>query len=119
MSLLGKLTVNLLTKEQLSSVSGVDTQQKNLFWGNDNQLYLTPKENEIATSDELGMIKVGTDFDISTDGTLSLYNALSLSTNIVPSVAEKGSTVSSVSIKWSTNKVPLSLTIDGVEVDDP
>ena len=70
-----------------------------------------------ATPDQKGTIKVGSDFDISDDGTLSLYSPMKINSFTGGSDAEIGSTVASVSLKWTLNKTPELLTIDGTQQD--
>ena len=72
----------------------------------------------IATSKIAGKVIPGGDFDITADGTISLYktmaiNSFSNNTNTV----EKGRTINDVTLTWSMNKVPTTLTLDGVAVD--
>ena len=72
----------------------------------------------IATSKVAGKVIPGGDFDITTDGTISLYKAMNISSfwNNVNTV-EKGRTITDVTLTWSMNKVPTSLTLDGVAID--
>lgn len=81
--------------------------------------YATKEEAaSVATADTAGVVKVGSDFDVASDGTISLYAAMAISSlTATPSQAERGSTVADVALKWSMSKVPASLTLDGAEVD--
>lgn len=66
----------------------------------------------IATSDKVGTVKPGSDFDIATDGTLTLYTKIALSSpsNTVGTV-EKGSSISKATVKWNYNKIPTNQSI--------
>ena len=75
-------------------------------------------ETPIATSKVAGKVKPGGDFDITSDGTISLYKAMAINsfsnnTNTV----EKGRTITDVTLSWSMNKTPETLTLDGESVD--
>ena len=75
-------------------------------------------ETPIATSKVAGKVKPGGDFDITSDGTISLYktmaiNSFSNNTNTV----EKGRTITDVTLSWSLNKIPETLALDGTAVD--
>ena len=109
-----KLIINLLSKEQVNAALGENTLKKDIYFGEDNQLYLTPKEVEIATMSTPGAVKPSSDFDISDDGTISLYKAISLTASINPNTAEIGSVIDEVTVNWVTNKTPISLTVNGV-----
>ena len=72
----------------------------------------------IATGTTAGVVKIGSDFDVASDGTISLYSAMSISSfsNNVNTV-EKGRTVSDVTLTWKLNKIPQDLTLDSVAID--
>lgn len=66
----------------------------------------------VATSSSVGVVKPDESFNISSDGTLSVYKAMEInsftnSTNIV----EIGSSVSNSTFSWGLNKTPQTLTI--------
>lgn len=66
----------------------------------------------IATGSTAGIVKPGSDFDIASDGTISLYTKIvinSISNNV--NNVEKGTSVSSATITWKTNKTPSSLSL--------
>ena len=71
----------------------------------------------IATTEVAGKVKPSSDFDIDTDGTLSLYKEITLSASVSPSTVEQGTVVATVTVSWSTNKPPAAVTVDGVSVD--
>lgn len=71
----------------------------------------------IASSERAGVVRVGSDFDIAEDGTLSLYTPLTLSASVSPSSAEKGGTVDKVTLSWRTNKTAVSVSVDGQAID--
>ena len=71
----------------------------------------------IATTEVAGKVKPSSDFDIAADGTLSLYKEITLSASVSPSTVEQGTVVATVTVSWSTNKPPASVTVDGVSVD--
>lgn len=70
----------------------------------------------VATAEQAGTVKAGTDFDVAEDGTLSLYKALTVIANVVPATVEKGATQTTATVKWATNKTPVSLTVEGESV---
>ena len=70
----------------------------------------------VATAERAGTVKAGTDFDVAADGTLSLYKALTLIANVVPAAVEKGATQTTATVKWATNKTPVSVTVEGESV---
>lgn len=71
----------------------------------------------IATSSVAGIVKIGSDFDVSEDGTISLYKALAINSfSVSPSQAENGSTVSSVTLSWTINKTTKTLKLNDVDV---
>ena len=77
---------------------------------------------DIATGDKAGLLKVGSDFDVTEDGVLSIYkeiavNSISLNGSGSNKTVEKGATVDEVTIAWAFNKVPASATLDGATVD--
>lgn len=68
----------------------------------------------IATTEKVGLTKPGSDFDIDENGTLTLYKAIAVNSfSCSPSQVERGSTVNDVTLSWSVNKTPTSLTLDG------
>lgn len=73
-------------------------------------------ETPIATSTTVGTVKPGGDFDIATDGTLTLYTKIVLSLpqgsigNNVGNV-EIGSKVTAAKITWNYNKIPTAQTV--------
>lgn len=78
---------------------------------------VTDSITPIATSTVAGKVKPGNDFDIATDGTITLYKTMginSFSNNV--NTVEKGRTITDVTLSWSMNKVPTSLTIDSEAV---
>lgn len=58
MSLLSKLVINILTKAQLSSVTDVSCEKKDLYFGGDDEVYLIPHEQE-APNIEIGTVESG------------------------------------------------------------
>lgn len=67
---------------------------------------------KVATSSAAGIIKPGGDFDITSDGTLSLYKAMAVNNFTNNSgTLELGSSVSNSTFSWDLNKVPSKLTI--------
>ena len=67
---------------------------------------------KVATASAAGIIKPGTDFDISSDGTLTLYKAMSINSFSNNSgTLEIGSSLSSSTFSWSLSKQPSKLTI--------
>ena len=70
----------------------------------------------IASSSTPGLVKLGEDFEISEDGTLSLYKELKITSSFEPTIAEKGSTVSEVKVKWSINKIPNYIRFNGIDL---
>ena len=78
--------------------------------------------DDYATADAAGLIKVGSDFDVDGEGTLSIYkaiavNSFSIDGSTSTKVVEKGATVDKVTLAWAFNKVPVSATVDGVDVE--
>ena len=71
---------------------------------------------EAATHETAGIVKPNYDFDIAEDGTLSLYKAMTLIANVVPTTVEKGATQTTATVKWGTNKTPVSVTVEGESV---
>lgn len=71
---------------------------------------------EAATHETAGIVKPDYDFDIAADGTLSLYKALTLIANVTPATVEKGVTQTTATVKWVTNKTPVSVTVEGESV---
>lgn len=73
---------------------------------------------DIATPDKAGIVKPGGDFDITTDGTITLYKKMAITSfTASPSQVERGSTVADVKLAWSLNKTPGTLTLDDAEQD--
>ena len=70
----------------------------------------------VATAEQAGTVKAGTDFDVAQDGTLSLYKALTLIANVTPATVEQGATQTTATVKWATNKTPVSVTVEGESV---
>lgn len=72
---------------------------------------------EIATSDEAGIVKPGTDFDVAADGTLSLYKAIAVNSLTLnkDSVYEIGTAVTGLDAAWVLNKTPAEqvITVSG------
>lgn len=67
---------------------------------------------KIATTSAAGIIKPGTDFDIASDGTLTLYKAMSINNfSNNSSTLEIGSSLSSSTFSWNLSKQPSQLTI--------
>lgn len=80
---------------------------------NDAKFALKGEGGSIATADKAGIVKPGGDFDITEDGTISLYKAMGINSfTVSPSQAERGSTVADVTVAWSLSKTPKSLTLD-------
>ena len=84
----------------------------------------TDKVN-IATSDVLGMIKVGNDFDISEDGLLTLYqkpSVITFNNNCdnkganSSNIFEKGTVINKVVLTWVLNKIAKTITVDNNDV---
>lgn len=75
---------------------------------------VTESTTPIATSSVAGKVMIGDDFDITDDGKISLYKAVavnSFSNNV--NTVEKGRTINDVTLSWSINKVPTTLTLNG------
>lgn len=75
---------------------------------------ITESTTPIATSSVAGKVMIGDDFDITDDGKISLYKAVavnSFSNNV--NTVEKGRTINDVTLSWSINKVPTTLTLNG------
>ena len=70
----------------------------------------------VATAEQAGTVKAGTDFDVAEDGTLSLFKALTLIANVTPATVEQGATQTTATVKWVTNKTPVSVTVEGESV---
>lgn len=67
---------------------------------------------QYATSSAAGIVKPSSDFDVTADGTISLYKAIavnSISNNV--NTQEKGKSISSVTVSWTTNKMPTTLSL--------
>ena len=71
----------------------------------------------IATATTAGVVKPSDDFDVSPDGTLSLYTPLSLFTSATIDNDEIGSVADRVYIRWATNKTPIYVIVNGQQVD--
>lgn len=78
-------------------------------------------ESARADADRIGetvIYQPGSDFEISEDGTFQLYRALVLSgVSVTPAALEMGSVLDAVTVKWTVNKVPDSVTVNGQEAD--
>lgn len=69
---------------------------------NDAKFALKGEGGSIATADKAGIVKPGGDFDITEDGTISLYKAMGINSfTVSPSQAERGSTVADVTVAWA------------------
>lgn len=67
---------------------------------------------KVATASAAGIIKPGTDFDITSDGTLTVYKAMSVNSfSNNSSTLEIGSSLSSATFSWNLSKQPSKLTI--------
>lgn len=68
---------------------------------------------QIATAEVAGIVKPGADFDIAADGTLSLYEAISIETLRLnkDTVQELGASVTGFDATWVLNKTPAEQTI--------
>ena len=68
---------------------------------------------QIATAEVAGIVKPGADFDIAADGTLSLYEAISIETLKLnkDTVQEFGASVTGFDATWALNKTPAEQTI--------
>lgn len=91
------------------------------YWTPEDQRELAEQAAElveipIATTEAVGTIKPSTDFDIAADGTLTIYKPIELSASVSPSTAEMGGMVDDVTVRWETNKQPITLTVDGESV---
>lgn len=71
----------------------------------------------IATATTAGVVKPSDDFDVSADGTLSLYTPLTLLTSATIDNDEIGSVADRVYIRWVTNKTPIYVIVNGQQVD--
>lgn len=71
---------------------------------------------DVATSEKAGVVKPSGDFDITADGTLSLYTPMSVMSFTGGSDHEIGETVDTVNLAWKLNKTPATLTLDGQEI---
>lgn len=69
--------------------------------------------SDIATSASAGIIKPNSeDFDITADGTLSLYKPMSINSfSHNAGTLELGASLSNITFKWSLNKAPKKLTL--------
>jgi len=67
---------------------------------------------KVATSSSVGVVKPDDSFNISSDGTLSVYKAISINSFVNSTgIVEKGSSVSNSTFSWNLNKIPQTLTI--------
>ena len=120
---------NVLTAE-IASVLAANTHPPQIgengnwyIWDQTNGEYVDsgtpakPEEVPMATYEVPGKVMPSSDFDIAADGTLSLYKEITLSASVSPSTVEQGTVVATVTVSWSTNKPPASVTVDGVSVD--
>lgn len=84
-----------------------------------DELYAKKTElPKVATSEVAGVMKPGKDFDIASDGTITLYSKMTINSfTCAPSSVERGSTVNEVTLNWSLNKVPTKLTLDTEDQD--
>ncbi len=66
-----------------------------------------------ATAETAGVVKIGTDFDVAEDGTLSLYKAITVTslTCNKATVYEIGTEVSGLDFSWTLNKAPATQSI--------
>lgn len=71
----------------------------------------------IATATTAGVVKPSDDFDVSSDGTLSIYTPLSLAASATIDNDEIGSVADRVYIRWATNKTPIYVIVNGQQVD--
>lgn len=72
----------------------------------------------IATPDAPGIVKPSDDFDITADGTLSLYEPMAITAfTASPNQAERGATIADVTLAWTLNKTPATLTLDDTAQD--
>ena len=73
-----------------------------------------PEPVPVATPSVAGTVKIGTDFDVAQDGTISLYKTPSIdSFSISPSLKEVGETVTAVTPTFTLNKTMATVTING------
>lgn len=80
---------------------------------NEAKFALKGEGGSIATADKAGIVKPGGDFDITADGTISLYKAMTVNAfTVSPTQAERGSTIADVTAAWSLSKTPKTLTLD-------
>lgn len=85
---------------------------------NDAKYALKGESAGIATADKAGIVKPGDDFDISSDGTISLYESMRVDyVSIAPNTVERGATVNDAVIKWGLNKTPKTLMLNTDSVD--
>lgn len=70
----------------------------------------------IATTTVAGKVKPGSDFDISDDGTITLYKAITINSFTGGYNMENGATADRVNLSWTYSKEPTSLTLDGTQV---
>lgn len=59
---------------------------------------------------------VNSDFDVSSEGELSLYKAISIGSFTGGSVNEIGTSIEKINLAWSLNKTPSALSIDGSSI---
>lgn len=70
----------------------------------------------VATGEKAGIVKPGTDFDITGDGTISLYKPIQITRFDGGTTVELGSTVDDVTLTWDYNKEPATLQLDKTDV---
>ena len=113
----GQVKTNKETIEKLDGDVSVEGSVKKQI-ADAKQEAIEAAETPIATSTKAGKVMVGDDFDVTAEGKITLYKAVSVNSfsNNVNTV-EKGKTINDVTLSWSINKVPTSLTLDGETVD--
>lgn len=71
----------------------------------------------VATTAAAGIVKpASADFTIAADGTLALYQKISILSFEVKSTPRIGETISSVQLAWSCSRTPGKLTVNGTSV---
>lgn len=104
--------------EKYLTVANLDHFKQKQDEANAGKFALKGEGGGIATADKAGIVKPGSDFDITADGTISLYTKIALNSfTSNPSVVERGATVADVTLAWSVNKTPAKLTLDDAEQD--
>ena len=103
--------------------AGTKGEYDNLKTKNANGIYFLTDTNEIykgdvkystvdkiATGQTAGIIKPGADFDIATDGTLSLYKPMAINSfGHNSGILEMGASITATTFSWNLNKAPKSL----------